>query len=938
MRPSRFLCGAVVYGLTTISTAALPLSMAFAAIARPTGRTPGSGSVETQKAFGGNVTSNIYARRAQSLRAIKGNEKRIWDAINRGHLRHARALIDKTISEFPGWRPHPIMTFVLLEKSIWGHIRADRLHLARRQMMDLRAHYGHGVLAPQARSAIRSMRTVIKNNELWGLLGHGHLYGVQRTIRRMEGRDPGYRPPRKLLAMLKADLRRREIGRLEKAHDWARILVLHRREPAAFSRTQATNRAALAQALAATGHAGRARAVFSALLQGARRLDQAETLLGQAAAHLPVADMQSLYARAEARFPRDWRALRDGHLRYLLMKAAQARTAHHDRRALALVASQGPAIVALHAAADARLMGALYDAEGQRRQALKWWLRAADWSGKNRDWRMVGTLALATHDPALMATAVTHLPPGAKERTRIRRQADFMRALSAFRHGRYVATLRILHSARRLGPLSPGMRAIQGWSLVRTGHFRRARALFTALYRAHPTSGNAAGVVIADWHLHELASAYRLAAARRGPLAARLPMTAMAHHLGHINEMPWRFVAPGDIAAPSPRQSYLALGVSGEERGGHQSGPGNMTAYVPSLQAQLGINWHLSAFAEASSPLIEGGQPSSGQPPTVGAGGFPVGAQTTTRAQERPGFLLGIDDRRPHARWRAALGLTSPGIRRQGTPQGVLRYTAIPSRNGSSFGFHVLRDRVRQTLISYNGTRETFGTAASGAGPTSVTWGAAMRNQIGASGYASGGPHGWSYISTLHINVIDGIHIRTNYGASTYLAVMRPVLTTRHWWVALGPSLYAEGYQRNEDFTSPGYGAYFSPQWMGQPSLSASASHWWHGGGIRISAALGYQWLYEDGGPYIGSPSLQSAGPVAASYGRTTAHSVAGSVNVNFTQRIGGSWYVDTGASYQANPAFQEFTAGLDIRDVLGGKAYRTFIPAHSLVDMGRYE
>lgn len=937
----------VLYTLMMISATALPLSTASAAIVRPSDPTAGSGIVKGPKAFGGNVTSNIYSRRRRSLQAIKGNEQRIWDAIKRNHLRRARGLIDRTVAEFPGWHPHPIMTFVLLEKSIWDQIRADHLQVARKQMQDLRTDYGHGVLASQAQSAMASMRTVIKDNELWGLLGHGHLYRVQAAIRRMEARDPGYRPPRKLLTMLKDDLRGRKLRRLERAHDWTQILVLHRREPALFSRTNSTSRLALAQALAATGHIRQARAVYAGLLQDARTLGQAEALLSQAAAHLTVADMQSLYARAEAGLPKDWRALRDAHLRYLLMKAAQAQAAHHNRRALALVASQGPAIMTLHAAADARLMGSLYAAAGQRRQALKWWLRAADWSGKSHDWRMVGTLALANHDPALMAAAVAHLPSGTKVRIRMHRQADFMRALSAFRHGRYAATLRILHNARRLGPVPPGMRAIKGWSLIRTDHFEQAATLFTALYRVHPTSGNAAGVVIADWHLHRLTSAYRLAATVGGPLAARLPMTMMADHLRRINDMPWRFVAPDNIAAPRPRQSYLAVGVSGEERGGRQSGLANMTAYVPSLQAQFGINWHLSAFAQVAAPLIEGGQPSRGQLPTTdtAGGGLPGAADMTMRAQEKPGFMLGIDNRRTHAHWRMAFGWAFPGIKRQGTPQGLLRYTAIPSRNGSSFGFHVLRDRVRQTLISYNGTRETLGTAASGTGPTSATWGAAMRNQIGASGYASGGPHGWSYIGTLHLNIIDGTHIRTNYGASTYLAVMRPVFTARHWWVAIGPSLYAEAYQRNEDFVSPGYGGYFSPQWMGQPSLSGSASHWWHGGGIHVSAALGYQWLYEAGGPYIGSPSLQNTlAPVGASaglgaaYGRTSAHSVAGSVNVNFTQRITGSWYVDTGASYQANPAFQEFTAGLDIRDVFGGKARRTFVPAQYLANMGRYE
>lgn len=953
MKLSRVRAGRIVRGLTVIAAGILPLVMAPTA-AHARGRGHGGGSLEAHgtshsNVTSSNVTSNIYSRKGRSLRAINNYESRIWKAIKEGHLRRAQGLIDKTSAEFPGWHPRPAMTFVLIEKSIWMHIASGHLRAARRQIADMRARYSHGALASEAHGAAASMRAVIKNDELWGLLGQGHLYATGRAIRRMEATDRGYQPPHKLLAMLNEELGRRKLGDLARAHDWAQILVLYHRQPALFGQAHASNEMVLAQAFVATGHLGLARTAFATLLRGAKHLGQAESLLGLAATRLTVADMQDLYTRAQARFPKDWRALRDAHLRYLLMKAAQAHAAHHDRRALALVAAQGPAIMALRAAADARLMGALYGAEGHRRAALQWWLRAADWSGKSRDWRVVATLALAEHDTAIVSAALARLPDGTKERLRLRRQAEFTDALSAYRQGRYTTTLKILKEARRLGPLSAGMRTIEAWSLVHVGHFRRAATLFTNLYRSQPTSGNATGLIIADERLHDLAAAYHLAAALKGPLAARLPMATMGHHLADINEMPWRFVAPGDIAAPNPRRSYLAVGGSWEQRGGNQSGLGKMRGYQPSLQAQFGINWRMAAFAQVSSPFLEAGQPVGGQLPTIAAagGGTPVAAQVTARVWEHPGFLLGIDDRGPHTHWRMALGWTSPSIERRGALQGLLRYTAISSRHGSRFGFHVLRDSVRQTLISYNGLRETLDTPVNGATlPVSAAWGAVMRNQIGASGYASGGRHGWSYIGTLHLNVFAGDNIRTNYGATTYLAVMRPVFTGHRWWVTLGPALYAEGYRRNEDFMSPGYGGYFSPQWMGQPSLSASASHWWPGGAINVSTALGYQWFYEAGGPYIGSLSLErtlasrwsTAGLVTAPYGGARAHNVAGSVDMNLTQRIAGNWYVDMGASYQANPAFHEIEAGLDIRDVFGGEGGHTFIPAQYVANMARYE
>ncbi|MBU2768193.1 hypothetical protein HAP94_18975, partial [Acidithiobacillus ferrivorans] len=47
---------------------------------------------------------------------------------------------------------------------------------------------------------------------------------------------------------------------------------------------------------------------------------------------------------------------------------------------------------------------------------------------------------------------------------------------------------------------------------------------------------------------------------------------------------------------------------------------------------------------------------------------------------------------------------------------------------------------------------------------------------------------------------------------------------------------------------------------------------------------------------------------------------------------------LDAGASYQANPAFQQAQAGLDIRYVFGENHARTFIPAQYVAGMGRYE
>lgn len=933
--------------VTLIVAGGVPLYAASAYAAPVADQTRAASNVlQSQQSQPNNVISNIYTQKNHSLAAIGTAEQKIWAAINSNHLRTAQALMQRTTTQFPGWQPQPTMGFVLLEKTIWAEIRVGQAGLARTNMQQLQTRYGQGALADKTHVSLVSMRNVLEENRLWQLLGEGHLQALQSAIRRIQSEDPGYQPPQKMLEMMHQGLAGRAVGRLARQKAWTQIVALHDQTPSVFTLAYSGNRQAWAEALAATGHPRHATLIYISLLQHSQHAAQAQGILNQAANRLPPQEMQVLYTRARAQFPGHQQTLEKQHLQYVLMMASRAHSAHQNAEAAALVVPESVAINQLHKASDARLMGAILGANHQSHEALQWWIRAARWSGKAADWQTVGNLAMADNDVPVAREAMAHLPAGTPASKHFRRHNDIMAALRDYKNRNYKGTLAHLRAAQQFGPLSPGMDTIKAWSLVHTKDYAAASALFTTLYRQDPSSGNAVGVLIADQQTHNLAHTYQLAATTKGPLASHLPMTTMRDHRADINTIPWRFMPPDQIVPPLARASYLALGGSWEERGGSNSGMTKMTEYLPSLQAQWGINWHLAAFAQLSSPDLYGGQPTSGQLPAFNAASTATG-NATGHVWQTPQFLLGVDNREPHHHWRAALGWTSPSGIGGGTVQGLLRYTFIPSHSGSNWSVHLLRDSMRQTLLSYNGVQENIQATANGQSLNiPYAWGAAMRNQIGASGYLSGGKHGWSYIGTLHLNAITGQNIQTNYGASTYLAVMHPVYTGPGWWVTVGPSLYAETYARNASFTSPGYGGYFSPQMMAQPSLSASASHWWHGGAINMSAAIGYQWLHQGGGPYLGfsplrnqiTPPLRAQGLSLSPYAASSGSNIAGSVNVVLTQRLSTHWYLDAGASYQANPAFQQAQAGLDIRYVFGENHARTFIPAQYVAGMGRYE
>lgn len=932
----------VRYLVSVVVASSLPLTISNA-------QTAGNGILQYQQGEQSGVISNIYTQKGRSIAALDGAEEKIWAAINANALQKAHALMQQTVRQYPGWQPPAEMEFVLLEKTIWAEIRVGNSTLARSNMSRLQARFGKGALAHKTQVALFSMRNVLEENRLWRLLGEGHLHTLQRAIRQIQASDPDFEPPHKMAMLLQQGLAAQSVGKLAREHAWSQIIALHAQTPSIFSLAYPGNRQALANALAATRHAGHATEVYISLLQHTQHADEAESLLNQAAGVLPPTDMQVLYQRAKAQFPEESRVFEKQHLQYVLMEAGRAHQAHHNARAAALVTPETAAIARLHQASDAALLGAVYGDDHQPQQALRWWRRAALWSGKASYWKIVGNLAMADNDASVAREAMEHLPAGSPASQHFERHEDVVAALRDYDRHDYAGTLKRLHKAQAIEPLSSGMETIEAWSLVHTRHFHQASRLFTKLYREHPTEGNAVGILISDQQIHDLAHSYQVASSVGGPLASHLPMATMRAHRVDINTIPWRFSASDQILPPPARQSYVALGGSWENRGGKNSGMTRMTEYLPSLQAQWGINWHMAAFAQVSSADIYGGQPNAGQLPSFSA---PVTAQGVASGHvwQSPQFLLGIDDRESHHRWRAAIGWTSPSAIGGGTVQGLLRYTSTPSQSGSSWSVHVLRDSVRQTLLSYNGVHEEIRAVRPSGATLSIpySWGAATRNQFGVSGYLSGGKTGWSYIGTLHLNAITGRNIQTDLGADTYLAAMKPVYTQGRWWITAGPSVYAETYSRNEDYASPGYGGYFSPQMMVQPSLTVSVSHWWTGGGVNLNAAIGYQWLHQAGGSYLGTASLraQLAPELVAQnlailpYGSSSGHNVAGSISVVLTQRLSNHWYVDAGASYQANPAFQQTQAGLDLRYVFGKqpKPTRTFLPAEFVQNLGRAE
>ncbi len=896
-----------------------------------------------------NLLGNVYTGQSNPSTRIDRAIRNIWVAINHNHVQTAGQLIARAEKQFVGWHPQPEMELVLAEKQIWSDIGRGHTARARRRMRQVQQHYGTGPFAEQLHQVLLSMDGGLVDHQLWVLLGKNRMERIRSTVTNARHDIPGYRPPAAFVAAWSQAREARLVGLWAEKKEWGKITGLYGRSPEAFSERYPENRELLAEAQAKQGDLLPAARRYYQLLRQTVDVQQAGTLLQQAGPVLPHFCMQILYHRAERQFPRQTVALEREHLDYLLSLAATEHARNRDSRAWRLLTPHLSAIRILHRPSDARLVAGILGARHRPQQSLLWWSRAARWSGRNGDWETVTRLAEADGLLPPAAQGLAHLPNGSSSARKLGNSYYQVQAVRAYKSRDYGQAVRDLDSAQRLGPLSPGLENIRGWSLLHMQKYPEAALVFAALYRKSPTSGNAAGLVVSSFHAGGLAGTYRLAAASGGPLAADLPMAIMRNNEDSLGQIGWRLLPSTRIAPPEKRQDFIALGGSYMHRTGSAGGTSRFSEYLPSLQVQYGIDWHLAAYAQISAAGLYSGQPNAQQLPVLlaPASGLLSGV-ATGHVWQSPQFLLGLDDRKPYRHWRAAIGWTAPSALGGGTVQGVLRYTGIPGGGASYWSVHLLRDSVRQSLISYNGLTETLAISPAGQEPAAVpyTWGAAIRNQAGISGYLGGGRRGWSYIGTLHLDAITGRNIRTDYGASAYLSMMKPVYGSRYWWMAVGPSVYAEGYTRNENFTSPGYGGYYSPQWMAQPAISLALSHWWTGGSVSLGASLGYQFAYQEGGPYLGLPGMASSLPPAfasghvlfSPYGSSRNGNVAGSVNLLLTQKLSHHWYLDGGAAYEANPAFSEVQTGLDIRYVFGGNGAVHFDPAKFVMDMGRFD
>ncbi|MBE7562610.1 BCSC C-terminal domain-containing protein [Acidithiobacillus sp. HP-6] len=896
------------------------------------------------------MLEQITGSKGMSGKTLNSATSAIWRAINARDLDSARKLIAQTRNRFQGWRPSANMRFVLAEQEVWQSLRDRPLPVARGQIHVFADQYQHGSFASDAAKSLQKMRSVLIDRELWRAQQNGETPTQIQTRIRIAQKDlPDYHAPAALLTRLSTELTAQSIPELAKKRQWTTILAMSRRLPAMFSSPYLENQQWLAQAEAHQGSLLMAGRYYYRQIHLANNYKEAFSELKDAAEVMPSSVVQILLEVVEKRYPDQLPSLQKWHLDVLLGDAARRHSVGQNERAWLDLQPHLTAIEARHQAQDARLIAAILGALGRPGESLHWWFMAAQWSKKSADWQTVGSIAMADGDLDLTAQSLAHLSPAANSAKPIFAWYYQQRGLQAYEQKDYAKTLDDLALSQKSKALPPGLKSIEAWSLLHLKQYVAASRGFSSLYEKNPDRANAGGIVTADFSAKKLSHAYDLARKRSGVLTTLLPMESMTRNVSWINEIPWRLAADGHIALPEKRSSYLAIAATDIWRGGSGVDGNNFNALVPSFFGQWGFNWHLAGFAQLSVPSVRANSASLNASVRNDQGAMLSSGALSGRNWMAPGLLLGLDDVRSGQSWRVALGWTSPSSLGGGTAQGAAQYRWDLGKSKSYLQLDALRQAVQQTWISYQGVNAQITLSDPSSGQLTHTldyqWGAAMHNELGGSLYWTGSePNSWDYLVSSHFDLITGRNLRNNPGWTAYLSAMKPVLSNAHWWAAIGPAAYGEGYAHNQNFSSPGYGDYYSPSWLLQPQLAMALSHWWSNGKLSVAASLGYQWARTAAAPFIAAPNLRSQlsslqdglDLTNASYTAAQTSNVSGALNVLFTQQLSQHWFVDGAASYQANPAFSQVQFGLDLRCVLSGNHLPDLASARLMASPGR--
>lgn len=415
----------------------------------------------------------------------------------------------------------------------------------------------------------------------------------------------------------------------------------------------------------------------------------------------------------------------------------------------------------------------------------------------------------------------------------LRGQIALGRADDAYRHRHYDESVRQLNLAEGFGVSSERTAVMRGWSLYGLRNYAQAEQVFREHYEASHDEDSAEGLALtrAESGRHEEEDYGALGAYEHALDAQRLyyQKSFLAAHsalhdalAGPVEPTRITRYVPVDlqgIDAPS-----VSAGLDWSDHVG-TAGEGRLNTVAPTVQAewidrtrqydlsyrQLFLDSGLASLSQRMPgvfPLPCKGQigchgaTTSVSLATAAANAFAAvplgGSADAEELQVAIADTLKLGDDRA-LDWHASFGVTQGGA--AGTSfdgQGSIGQQA----KWGAWTVYAGVSPVRDSLMSWRGVTVPG---------SQITWGAVSR-------WASGAQAHWQILPRLNVSAgaqaqwLTGMNVEGNEGASVNLSEGYDFRVSGFDYFSAGPTLHYLTYRHNENFYTPGWGGYYSPQ------------------------------------------------------------------------------------------------------------------------------
>jgi len=301
----------------------------------------------------------------------------------------------------------------------------------------------------------------------------------------------------------------------------------------------------------------------------------------------------------------------------------------------------------------------------------------------------------------------------------------------------------------------------------------------------------------------------------------------------------------------------------------------------------------------------------SGTPNGQSKSWFGTMAPGTTFGQQATGGLAG----------EVQLSTMTFGLDAAVTPQGFPVQNVIGGVRfrplGGPLTFTAVRDSVKDSLLSYAGTRDPG---------TGVIWGGVVSNtgtaQLDVKGTRNGG------YANVSFSYITGKNVSNNWNASGAAGVYFTVVKG----LSVGLSVNGMHYDKNLSFFSLGQGGYFSPQQYGLAAIPISWFSRHKRFEYEIRASLGAQYIQQDSSSFFPT-RLNTTPPTPGFYASTNSTGA----NYYFLGRLGYRLaphvYLDTFATANNARNYATQTVGFSLKFLVHRLPTNTDLHVNSIPD-----